>query len=62
MAKDFEWHYDTAGEVFLRSAEIAQVCEAAAARMTRATGMEYKFETGKTSQRVIVEGRAGDDE
>lgn len=63
MAKDFEWHYDAAGDVFLRSEEIAKACEAAAARMTRATGMEYKFETSRTSQRVIVEGRGeGDDE
>jgi hypothetical protein len=63
MAKDFVWHYDAAGDVFLRSDGIAQACEAAAARMTRATGMEYQFETGRTSQRVIVEGRGeGDDE
>jgi len=63
MAKDFVWHYDAAGDVFLRSGEIEQACEAAASRMTRATGMEYKFETGRTSQRVIVEGqREGKDE
>lgn len=62
MAKDFEWDYKAAGDLLLRSDEIAKACEEAAARMTRATGMEYKFETGQTSQRVIVEGRGGSED
>ena len=62
MSKNFVWHYDAAGEVFLKSKEIAEACENAAKRMTRATGMEYRFETGETSQRVIVEGRKGKDD
>lgn len=41
MAKDFEWDYAAAGELLLKSDEIASVCEAQAARMTRATGVEY---------------------
>ena len=59
MAKDFEWDYKAAGELMLRSKEIAQVCEEAAARMTRATGMNYK--TGQTSQRVVVEPEESDE-
>ena len=62
MAKNFVWDYKAAGDLMLRSKEITEVCEAAAARMTRATGMEYKFETGRTSQRVIVEGRGDGEE
>lgn len=42
MAKvDFEWDYEAAGELMLRSPEIAAICEAEAARMTRATGVKY---------------------
>lgn len=59
MAKDFEWDYKAAGDLMLRSEEIAAVCEQAAARMTRATGMTYK--TGSTSQRVVVEPEGEDD-
>lgn len=59
MAKAFEWDYKAAGELLLRSEEIAQVCEEAAARMTRATGMNYK--TGQTSQRVVVEPEVSDE-
>ena len=61
MAKEFEWDYKAAGELLLRSEEITKACEEAAARMTRATGMNYYFQTGQTSQRVIVErGEATD--
>lgn len=62
MAKKFVWHYGPAGDVFLRSREIARECEAAAQKMTRATGMDYQFETGQTTQRVIVEGKGEDEE
>ena len=62
MAKSFEWDYQAAGDLMLRSEEIQEICEAAAANMTRATGMNYLFQTGKTSQRVIVEGGETDDE
>lgn len=42
MAKnDFEWDYAAAGSLMLRSSEIAAVCEAAARRMTHATGIDY---------------------
>lgn len=62
MAKDFEWDYKAAGDLLLLSEEIAKECEAAAAKMTRATGMDYYFQTGRTSQRVIVERGAANDE
>ena len=39
--KDFEWDYEAAGNLMLRSQEIAAVCEAEASRMTLATGMDY---------------------
>lgn len=62
MAKNFVWDYQAAGDLMLRSEEIAEECEAAAAKMTRATGVDYLFRTGRTSQRVIVEGDETDDE
>lgn len=60
MAKKFEWDYKAAGELLLKSEEIANACEEAAAKMTRATGVTYK--TGKTTQRVVVEPEEGEDE
>lgn len=60
MAKNFVWDYEAAGAVFLKSEEIASACEAAAERMSRATGVTYK--TGATSQRVVAEPEVGDDE
>lgn len=61
MANDkFQWDYQEAGDLMLRSREIAEVCEQAAAKMTRSTGMTYK--TGRTSQRVVVEPEERDDE
>lgn len=60
MGKNFVWDYKAAGELLLKSPEIAKACEDAAAKMTRATEMEYK--TGSTSQRVVVEPEDGDDE
>lgn len=60
MAKNFVWDYKAAGDLMLRSEEIAQVCEKEAQRMSRATGMTYS--TGRTSQRVVVEPEEGKDE
>lgn len=62
MAKNFVWDYKAAGDLMLRSEEIAKTCEDAAAKMTRATGMDYYFQTGRTSQRVVVERGEADDE
>lgn len=58
--KTFKWDYYAARKLLLKSDEIAKFCEEQAERMTRATGMDYKFETERTSQRVIVE-REDDD-
>ena len=62
MAKNFVWDYQAAGDLMLRSEEIQEICEDAAANMTRVTGMTYIFQTGRTSQRVIVEGGGTEDE
>lgn len=56
MADDFVWDYDAAGELMLRSAEIAAVCDEQAERMTRATGMDYVSDVRVGSQRVIAAG------
>lgn len=37
----FVWDYKAAGELFLKSDAIAEVCAQTAEKMTRATGMEY---------------------
>lgn len=60
MAKKFQWDYKAAGDLMLRSEEIARECEKAAENMTQSTGMTYK--TGKTSQRVVVEPEVGEHE
>ncbi len=52
MAENFEWNYQAAGDLMLRSQEIASVCEAEAARMTRATGMAYKSDVRRGRNRV----------
>lgn len=39
--KDFVWDYTAAGDLMLRSKEIAEICEEEAAKMTRMTEMEY---------------------
>ncbi len=58
MAKTrFEWDYKAAGDLMLRSQEIAEVCEAEAARMSRATGVEYVPDVRMGNQRVIASGR-----
>ncbi len=53
-SKDFEWDYAAAGNLMLRSAEISAICEAEAARMTRATGVAYvpDVQMGKTRVRA----------
>lgn len=56
MPKDFEWNYDVAGELLLRSDEIAAVCEAEAERMTRAAGVAYVADVHTGSQRVSAAG------
>ena len=56
MANDFEWDYNAAGELMLRSPEIAAICESEAARLTRATGMEYVPDVRMGNQRVIASG------
>lgn len=66
MAKgDFVWDYEAAGQLFLKSSEIADVCEKEAERMTRATGMSYKSDvfTGKTrvNARGYQQGENGEE-
>lgn len=62
MAKTkFEWDYDTAGDLMLRSDAIAAVCEAEAERMTRATGVQYVSNVRMGSQRVIASARTAAD-
>ena len=62
--KSFEWDYGAAGDLMLRSAEIASICEAKAAQMTRATGMEYRPDVHIGPTRVNAGGfqKAGDKE
>lgn len=63
MAKvDFEWDYEAAGELMLRSPEIAAICEAEAARMTRATGVKYVADVyfGKTRVNAAAIGGEND--
>lgn len=52
--KDFEWDYTAAGNLMLRSTEISAICEAEAARLTRATGVSYvpDVQMGKTRVRA----------
>lgn len=50
----FVWDYTAAGDIMLRSPEIAAVCEAEAEKMTRATGVEYVSDVRMGNQRVIV--------
>lgn len=57
MAKnDFEWDYAAAGDLMLRSSEISAICEAEAARMTRATGVEYVPDVHMGTTRVRAGG------
>lgn len=54
--KTFEWDYAAAGNLLLKSDEIAAVCENEAAKMTRATGMEYISDVRVGKTRVIAGG------
>lgn len=56
MAKDFDWDYKAAGDLFLRSEEITQFCDQQAEKMTRATGMEYKSDVHQGKSRVNARG------
>lgn len=57
MAKTlFEWDHAAAGDLMLRSPEIAEVCEEEAERMTRATGMAYKSDVVMGKTRVNARG------
>ena len=56
MAKKFEWDYAAAGELLLRSPEIAEFCGQQAERMTRATGMAYVPDIKVGTQRVSAGG------
>ena len=61
MAKNaFEWDYQAAGDLMLRSPEIAEVCEKEAERMTRATGMAYQSDVMFGKTRVNARGRTKD--
>lgn len=58
MAKTrFEWNYEAAGDLLLRSPEIASVCESVAEKMTRATGVEYKADVYMGKTRVNAAAR-----
>lgn len=55
--KNFEWDYQAAGDLMLRSPEIAEVCEKEAERMTRATGMPYHSDVKVLQTRVAARGK-----
>lgn len=53
MAKTkFVWDYEAAGDLMLRSSEIAGICEAEAEKMTRAAGVPYKSDVRMGRSRV----------
>lgn len=56
----FEWNYEAAGDLLLRSPEIASVCESVAEKMTRAAGVKYRADVhmGKTRVNAAARGRA----
>lgn len=61
---DVEIELDSAGvRELLKSAEIASACEAEAARMTRATGVEYAADVyvGKTRVNAAAKTRRDQD-
>ncbi len=57
MAKNFIWDYKAAGDLMLRSNEIAEICEEEAEKMTRATGMDYTTDIHVGKKRVNAAGR-----
>lgn len=61
MAKTkFEWDYQAAGDLMLRSAEIADICLSEAERMTRATGVEYTPMITQRGSRYVATAAKGD--
>lgn len=62
--KDFEWDYSAAGNLMLRSSEISAICESEAARMTRATGVNYvpDVQMGRTRVRAGAYQNGGNDD
>lgn len=60
----FVWDYKAAGELFLKSEGIAEVCAQTAEKMTRATGMEYRPNVFVGKRRVNAGGyqQSGGDE
>lgn len=62
MAKTrFEWNYEAAGDIMLRSQEIASVCEAQAEKMTRSAGVEYRADVYMGRHRVNAAARESAD-
>lgn len=61
MSNDFVWDYDAAGDLMLRSDEIAAVCAEQAERMTKATGVEYIPDVVMGKTRVVAAGRKKSD-
>lgn len=58
MAKTkFVWDYEAAGDLMLRSSEIAGICEAEAEKMTRAAGVDYVADVRMGRTRVNAGGR-----
>lgn len=58
MAKTrFEWDYEAAGDLMLRSQAIASVCESVAEKMTRAAGVPYKADVKMGRYRVNAAAR-----
>lgn len=63
MANGVEIVLDSAGiQELLKSAEIADICEAQAAKMTRATGMKYVPDVHIGRTRVNAGGYRGKEE
>ena len=52
----FDWDYASAGEILLRSPEMAKICESLAESMTRATGTEYTADVKVFGNRVRAIG------
>lgn len=62
MADGVEIVLDSAGiRELLKSSEMANICEAEAARMTRAAGVEYVADVHVGKTRVNASARAGRD-
>lgn len=58
MAKTkFVWNYGAAGDLMLRSQEIANVCESVAEKMTRGAGVPYKADVKMGRRRVNAAAR-----